>query len=395
MNLMIEFLSANGRYGAGEYHRRVVMSLLERIESNNIDVNLYALYDSNIPISFEDMRYDTLGRQYDIKFVDLQKGRINKIIDEYKIDRLFIACGQRIGGYSGIEDIKCQVVCVTHDLLYEEWYDNFLYEYWELCRPNRKYSSLQLINTLRRFINLARKSIRNIKYSLNKKHLGWANLIYMEKVSKLLKNNPNSINIMVSEYSKSTMIYNFNIAPERILVLYSPERIDIDRKPIENKKLKDMIERKEKFYLLLSCDRDSKNPYKCIDAFIKYTYIESSAYLVTVGLNGGGKNKKVISLDFLTDSDLSYGFGYPPIEAMRYGKPVLSSNTTSMPEILGDAPIYFSPIYKSAIFQAFLRLNDRNYSIYKGRSLKQYQAIKERQEKDLGKLIDIILENSC
>jgi len=37
------------------------------------------------------------------------------------------------------------------------------------------------------------------------------------------------------------------------------------------------------------------------------------------------------------------GFGIPPLEAMILGTPVLSSNSTAMPEVLGDAVPYFDP----------------------------------------------------
>lgn len=37
------------------------------------------------------------------------------------------------------------------------------------------------------------------------------------------------------------------------------------------------------------------------------------------------------------------GFGIPPLEAMAYGCPVLSSNRSSLPEVLGGAAEYFDP----------------------------------------------------
>jgi glycosyltransferase involved in cell wall biosynthesis len=41
---------------------------------------------------------------------------------------------------------------------------------------------------------------------------------------------------------------------------------------------------------------------------------------------------------------LSEGFGLPPLEAMKRGLQVVSSNATSLPEILGDAALYFNPL---------------------------------------------------
>ncbi len=40
---------------------------------------------------------------------------------------------------------------------------------------------------------------------------------------------------------------------------------------------------------------------------------------------------------------LAEGFGWPPLEAMACGTPVISSNKSCMPEILGDAALYFDP----------------------------------------------------
>lgn len=37
------------------------------------------------------------------------------------------------------------------------------------------------------------------------------------------------------------------------------------------------------------------------------------------------------------------GFGFPPLEAMACGTPVISSNTSSIPEVVGDAGISLAP----------------------------------------------------
>lgn len=47
--------------------------------------------------------------------------------------------------------------------------------------------------------------------------------------------------------------------------------------------------------------------------------------------------------EFLIFPSLYEGFGIPVIEAMSMGKPVMCSNTTSLPEVAGDAALYFDP----------------------------------------------------
>jgi glycosyltransferase involved in cell wall biosynthesis len=46
------------------------------------------------------------------------------------------------------------------------------------------------------------------------------------------------------------------------------------------------------------------------------------------------------------------GFGIPPLEAMSKGCPVLCSNTSSMPEVVGDAAVLFDPTRADEIRQA-------------------------------------------
>ncbi|MEG1496871.1 MAG: glycosyltransferase family 1 protein [Clostridiales bacterium] len=50
------------------------------------------------------------------------------------------------------------------------------------------------------------------------------------------------------------------------------------------------------------------------------------------------------------------GFGLPPLEAMAMGIPVISSNRSSLPEVLGDAPVYFDAFDTVKLAELMLEL---------------------------------------
>jgi glycosyltransferase involved in cell wall biosynthesis len=52
---------------------------------------------------------------------------------------------------------------------------------------------------------------------------------------------------------------------------------------------------------------------------------------------------------------LNEGFGFPPLEAMATGCPVLASRAPSIPEICGDAPFYFDPMDQGSFHRALLQ----------------------------------------
>ena len=52
------------------------------------------------------------------------------------------------------------------------------------------------------------------------------------------------------------------------------------------------------------------------------------------------------------------GFGIPLLEAMACGCPVITSNTSSMPEVCGNAAMYFDPLDRDALKDAIVKLTD-------------------------------------
>lgn len=70
------------------------------------------------------------------------------------------------------------------------------------------------------------------------------------------------------------------------------------------------------------------------------------------------------------------GFGVPPIEAMACGTPVITSNTSSLPEVVGDAALLVDPHDISALADAIIRLLEDEHLCEELRQ-KGYQRAKQ------------------
>ncbi|MDR1457456.1 MAG: glycosyltransferase family 4 protein [Puniceicoccales bacterium] len=82
----------------------------------------------------------------------------------------------------------------------------------------------------------------------------------------------------------------------------------------------------------------------------------------------GENSTKIIRIGYVEDGDLASlyshaeccvfvslyeGFGLPPLEAMQCGCPVITSNVTSLPEVVGDAGILIDPTNDEAMVAAY------------------------------------------
>ena len=65
------------------------------------------------------------------------------------------------------------------------------------------------------------------------------------------------------------------------------------------------------------------------------------------------KYRLIESAEFLVYPSIYEGFGIPALEAMSLAKPVLCSISSSLPEVIGDAGVYFDPLSVTEFAAAF------------------------------------------
>ena len=62
--------------------------------------------------------------------------------------------------------------------------------------------------------------------------------------------------------------------------------------------------------------------------------------------------------DFFVFPSMYEGFGMPPLEAMACGTPALSSDAASLPEVLGNAAVYFKSNDMSQLKQKLIQVSN-------------------------------------
>ena len=396
MNILFDLITTQLSFGGGsEYIRKVFYSLKEYVSRQDLDIQVIGVIDSSIStFKYADLTPETLHSQ-GIKVVDINKESIREIIQNHGINKIFIGVLQFWSKRYSLSNIDIEVITVIHDMHDEEMENMRLYPYLALFRSPYAFFR-QLIATTQKWI---KRNIRHKKEDLS---------IMLDS----LKSNKKWKCITVSEYTKHSLIYYYGIPENKITVLYSPERIMLDTEYFENEALNQIINKKIRYYLIVSADRPEKNALRTVEVFLRYrqylSNLSSSSlpYILTLGAKkkmGEGH----ICLPQLSESDLTKaykncyaliypsffeGFGYPPVEAMKFDKPILASNVTSIPEILDNAPIYFSPFFESDIFKSLCILNDGNYKEYTQKPKERYEIISERQNRDLNKLIKLIIK---
>jgi len=178
--------------------------------------------------------------------------------------------------------------------------------------------------------------------------------------------------IAISNSTKKDFLHFFPHYPEeRVTVIPLGTRPGIKQIYDENRRRKILnkygIEAETDFWLGVGTIEPRKNYRLLIEA---YSQLKDNKMLVIAGGKGWlessigekvkqlGIEKKVKFLGYVGDEDLSVlynscfafiypsfyeGFGLPVLEAMSCGAAVITSNTSSLPEVGGDAVLYIDP----------------------------------------------------
>ncbi len=201
---------------------------------------------------------------------------------------------------------------------------------------------------------------------------------------------PIDLILTVSEYEKSRITKKFGLTQEKVKVVYNGLNERFRQQNSEIKANHNTDDLPKKFILHLGNTAEKKNTKRVVKAYYDYCKCVSEPMplvvtdiqekVIDVWVNKRVRNKmkgQIIVLPYILYEDMPdlYGkatiflypslresFGMPILEAMSCGTPVITSNTSSMPEIAGGASLLVNPLSQQEIKNSLVKLT-RNESL--------------------------------
>jgi glycosyltransferase involved in cell wall biosynthesis len=192
--------------------------------------------------------------------------------------------------------------------------------------------------------------------------------------------------ITISQHSAHDIVSLYGLPPERIAII--PCGVSDDFRPARDSRALGDVRRRigltaEKYILFIGGAGPRKNHATLVAAFNQQAEQLRSYALVLLGdgvhrfgsykdtIRAYGLEAQVVCPGRVSVEDLRVlysaaelfvfpsiyeGFGMPVLEAMACGAPVITSNTTSLPEVAGDAAILVDPLNAGELGVAMVRV---------------------------------------
>lgn len=227
-------------------------------------------------------------------------------------------------------------------------------------------------------------AIHDINFAHRPKDLPWLKAKYYNCFFPKFAKRAKRI-VTVSYFSKEDIIRTYKIDSDKVDVVYNG--VNTSYTPTtedENSNTKTKYSKGKDYFLFIGSLHPRKNICGLLRAYDAFrTSVESDTKLLIVGesmfktsdieltYEGMRYKNDVVFTGRLNNDELHHvlgaslaltfvpyfeGFGIPVIEAMNAGVPVICSNTTSLPEVGGDAVLYVDPFSLSQIKDAMIRI---------------------------------------
>ena len=363
------------KHGGGAYAKTIFLKMLER------NISFAVFYDSHLDLDI-DIKNELVHRT--IQVYDLNQLSLGNIVTKIPNPVIFSILPQQ---YMFRE---CLTIGTIHDCR-------------ELELPNDYFEFLYPISFRRVLIKVYR-----YLFPVN----------YKNRIKKIVSHKwlqENFIPTTITHYTKELLKKNFETGKFDSIPIFMTPFFGSDFSLSPNS-IPDS--NKSRYFLLVSGDRWLKNNLRALIAFDQlFSTGELKDYKVIItGIKSLSifkykfKNiNRFESFGYVSDQKLAQlykdaycfifpslneGFGIPPLEAMKFGTPVLDSSSSAIPEVCGNAALFFNPFSIPDIRKKIEQLcsDVKLYKKMQQDGQRHYLRMKANALSDIDNYINFVLE---